>query len=138
MKSGLEVGKSYVKRFEIDKDRTIGFMGDELRVYASPSMARDMENTCREFLDQFLEENENSVGARIELDHMGPSLIGMQAEITVKITAVEGRKVSFTYEVFDAIEQVGQGRHIRFVVPLDRQRERLQAKAAKMKDGEKS
>jgi fluoroacetyl-CoA thioesterase len=138
MKPGLEVGKSFSKRFEIDTDRTIGFMGDALRVYASPSMTRDMENTCREFLQEFLEEGENSVGARIELDHMGPTLIGMHVEVTATVTEVDGRKVAFSFEVSDEIEQVGRGRHVRFVVALDRQKERLESKAAKMKDKSES
>ena len=51
MKEGLQPGTTHTARYEIDKDRTIGFMGEELRVYATPLMVRDMENTCRLFLE---------------------------------------------------------------------------------------
>ena len=40
MKPGLTAGMSRTRRFEVDKDRTIGFMGEALRVYATPSMTR--------------------------------------------------------------------------------------------------
>ncbi len=137
MKPGLKAGMSRTRRYEVDKDRTIGFMGEALRVYATPSMTRDMEVTCRDFLMEFLEEGENSVGARIELDHMGPSLLGAHVEVTATVAEMEGRKVVFTFEVRDELDQVGRGKHIRFVVTLDKQRERLEAKRARMTEAKK-
>ena len=134
MKEGLQPGTTHTARYEIDKDRTIGFMGEELRVYATPLMVRDMENTCRLFLeDLYLDEGENSVGARVEIDHMGPTLIGMYVDIKITVTEVKGPKVAFEFEVHDEIEQVGRGTHLRFVVPLDKQRERLEGKRAQLK-----
>jgi predicted thioesterase len=137
MKPGLTVGMSRTRRYEVDKERTIGFMGEALRVYATPSMTRDMEVTCRDFLMEFLEDGENSVGARIELDHMGPSLLGAQVEVTATVAEIDRRKVEFTFEVRDELDQVGKGRHIRFVVTLDKQRERLEAKRARMTEAKK-
>ena len=134
MKEGLEVGATHTARYEIDKDRTIGFMGEELRVYATPIMVRDMENTCRLFLeDVYLDKDENSVGARVEIDHMGPTLVGMYVNIKITVTELRGPKVAFEFEVHDQIEQVGRGKHLRFVVPLDKQRERLEGKRARLK-----
>jgi predicted thioesterase len=132
MKPRLTPRHSRTPRYEIDKDRTIGFMGEALRVYATPSMTRDMEVTCRDFLMEFLDEGENSVGARIELDHMGPSLLGTYIEVTATVAEVDGRKVAFAFEVHDALDQVGRGKHIRYVVNLDKQRERLEAKKARL------
>ena len=129
MKEGFKVGATHSARYEIDEDRTIEFMGEELRVYATPIMVRDMENTCRLFLeDIYLDEDENSVGARVEIDHMGPTLVGMSVEIKITVTEIKGPKVAFEFEVHDQIEQVGRGKHLRFVVPLEKQRERLERK----------
>ena len=134
MKEGFEVGATHTTRYEIDKDRTIEFMGEELRVYATPVMVRDMENTCRLFLeDIYLDEDENSVGARVEIDHMGPTLVGMHVEIKITVTEIKGPKVAFEFEVHDQIEQVGRGKHLRFVVPLEKQRERLERKRAQLR-----
>jgi predicted thioesterase len=96
-----------------------------------------MEVTCRDFLIEFLDEGENSVGARIELDHMGPSLLGTYVEVTATVAEVDGRKVVFTFEVHDALDQVGRGKHIRYVVNLDKQRERLEAKKARLQEAGK-
>ena len=132
MKPGLTVGATRTKRYEIDNDRTIAFMGEGLRIYATPFMVRDMENTCRELLGEYLTEAENSVGARVEIDHLGPTLKGMWVEVTATVTGIEGRRVSFDAEIRDELDVVGKAKHVRFVVELAKQRERLEAKAAKL------
>jgi len=137
MKPGLEAGLSRTRRVEIDAPRTIGFMGEAMRVYATPSMVLDIERTCRDFLGEFLSETENSVGARIELDHLGPTLKDMWIDVTATVTAVEGRRIAFDVEVRDEIDVVGRGKHVRFVVDLAKQRERLEAKAAKIRERRK-
>ena len=132
MKPGLVAGLTKTKRYEIDTDSTIGFMGEGLRIYATPFMVRDMENACRELLGEYLTDAENSVGARVELDHLGPTLKGMWVEVKATVTGVEGRRVSFEAEIRDALDVVGKAKHVRFVVDLAKQKERLEAKAAKL------
>ena len=78
-------------------------------------------------------EAENSVGARVEIDHLGPTLLGMWVEVVATVANVEGRRVAFEVEVRDALDTVGRAKHVRFVVDLDKQRQRLESKAAKVK-----
>ena len=134
MKPGLEAGATTTRRFTVDKERTVDFMGDAMRVYATPFMLRDMERTCREFLEEYLDDSENSVGARVELDHLAPTLLDMWVDVTATVSEIEGRRVNFEVEVRDALDTVGRARHVRFVVDLARQKERLEAKAAKAKE----
>ena len=47
MKPTLRTGLSRTNRISVDADRVIGFMGEEARVYATPFLVRDIENTCR-------------------------------------------------------------------------------------------
>jgi predicted thioesterase len=56
----------------------------------------------------------------------------MTAEVTVRITAVEGRKVSFEVSVRDELDQVGAGSHTRFIVEKAKTLERLKAKAERL------
>ncbi len=130
MKSGLKVGTTLTKRYEIDLDRTIGFMGEHLRVYATPWMVKDMESTCRDILGDYLEEFENSVGAHVEIDHLGPTLVGMWVDVKATITAIDGRRINFDSEIRDEMDLVGKSKHTRFIVDLKKQKERLESKAA--------
>jgi predicted thioesterase len=90
MSETLQPGLTLTRRIEIDRDRTISFMGDECRVYSTPRLLYDIEMTCRELLQQHTEPGKDSVGTRIELDHVGATLMGMWVEITVTLTAVNG------------------------------------------------
>ena len=134
MKSDLGAGAKTTRRFTVDTDRTIALLGENLQVYASPWMMRDIERTCRNFLDAYLEEGENTVGAHFELDHLGPTLLDMWVDVTATVTEVDGRRINFEVEVRDVLDTVGRARHTRFVVDLARQKERLEAKAAKVKE----
>ena len=53
-------------------------------------------------------------------------------EITARITAVEGRKVTFDVSAKDELDTVSAGTHTRFVVEVARTKDRLKAKAAKL------
>jgi len=128
MKPGLTEGTTRTRRWDVDDERCIAFMGDELAVYATPFMVRDVERTCRELLQDYLDAGENSVGTRVEIDHLGPTLKGMWVDVGATVTEVDGRLVTFVVEVRDALDVVGKAVHKRFVVGLDRQRQRLEAK----------
>lgn len=132
MKDSLAAGIATTRRFEIDKERTIDFMGEDMRIYSTPSLLRDIEQTCREFLLDHLDEGEDTVGVRVELDHMAATLLGMTIEINAAVTAVEGRRVTIEVEAMDPLEVAGKAVHTRFVVDTGKQYERLKAKAAKV------
>ena len=129
MKSSLKAGVSRSAKIGIDRDRTIDFMGEKARVYATPMMVRDIEMTCRELLLEHLDPGEDSVGTRVEVDHMAASLMGMTVELTVTIAEVQGRAVTFEVSGRDNVEPVCRGRHMRFVVDVAKTEQRLAAKA---------
>jgi fluoroacetyl-CoA thioesterase len=132
MKDSLRPGVTRVERIIIDRDRTIGFMGEEARVYATPRLVSDVEYTCRRLILEHAEPGEDSVGTAVALQHLAPSLPGMTVEITVRVTAVEGRKVTFEVSAKDELDAISAGTHGRFVVTVDKTIERLKAKAARL------
>ena len=134
MKDTLAVGLTTTRRNTIDKERTIDFMGEELRVYATPMMARDIEIACLELVLEHLDDGENTVGARIEVDHLGASLLDSWVDITATVVDIDGRRVTLESEVSDPLDMVGKARHVRFVIDVERQKQRLVAKAAKLKE----
>jgi predicted thioesterase len=106
-------------------------MGKEGAVYATPRMVSDVEYTCRDFLLEHLDPGEDSVGAHVSIDHLAPTPMGLAATIELSVAEVDRRKVVFTFSVKDPLEEVGRGRHVRFVVDTAKTRERLAAKRAK-------
>jgi predicted thioesterase len=131
MSETLKPGLTLTRRITVDRDRTISFMGDECRVYATPLMLYDIEFACRDLLREHIEPGKDSVGTRVELDHVGATLLGMWVEIAVTLTSVEGNAVSFDFTVRDAVEEVARGKHNRFIVGIEKTAQRLKAKLAK-------
>jgi len=131
MKDSLVRGVSRIERIKVDRDRTISFMGENARVYATPRLVSDIEFTCRNLILEHADPGEDSVGMEIALKHLAPSLPGMTVEITVRVTAVDRRKVTFEVAAQDELDAISTGTHSRFVVDVARTVERLQAKAAR-------
>ena len=131
MKNSLRPGVSRTERITVDRDRTIGFMGEEARVYATPRLVSDIEITCRSLILEHADPGEDSVGMEIALKHLAPSLAGMTVEITVRVVAVDRRKVSFEVAARDELDEISVGTHARFVVDVAKTIERLKAKAAR-------
>ena len=132
MKYTLRLGVSATRRITVDRDRTIGFMGEDARVYATPRLVSDIEMTCRNLLLEHCDPGEDSVGAEIALKHLAATLEGSTVEIAARVTAVDGRKVVLEVAAKDELEQISGGTHVRVVVELTRRIERLKAKAAKL------
>jgi predicted thioesterase len=131
MKNTLRSGLSATRRIEIDTPRTIDFLGEQLRVYATPELVRDFEVACREFLLGHLDPGEDSVGTGISISHGGASLRGMNVDITVRVSGIEGRLVSFDLVASDPVEEISRGSHSRFVVDVEKLRAKVAAKAAR-------
>jgi predicted thioesterase len=131
MKESFRPGVSRVNRITVDRDRTIGFMGEEGRVYATPFLVYDIEGTCRDLIMEHADANEDSVGIEVAMRHLAATPLGMDVEITATVAAVDGRKVSFDIAAKDNIEPICTGTHSRFVVDVPKTLERLKAKSAK-------
>ena len=130
MKATLAPGVTATREFTVDRDRTIDFMGEEARVYATPMLVRDIEVACRDLLLKHLDPTEDSVGTRVEIDHLAPTLLGMTATLQVKVAEVKGRAVTLEVEGRDDKEAICRGRHMRFVVDVEKTKQRLKLKRA--------
>ncbi len=131
MKPTLVAGIEDTVRFVVDRDRTIAFMGEQGRVYGTPMLVRDIENAARDLVLRHLDGGEDSVGTRVELDHVAATPLGMAVEIRVRLLEVKGRALAFEFEGRDAVETICRGRHGRFVVDVEKTKARVAAKAEK-------
>ena len=131
MKDTLKPGIEDTSHLDVDAPRTIGFMGEKARIYATPMLVRDIEFACRDVLGRHLSEGEDSVGTRVELDHLAATPLGMRVQLHVRIVEVQGRSVTFAVEGRDPVEPICKGTHKRFVVDIAKTYASLAAKAEK-------
>jgi fluoroacetyl-CoA thioesterase len=135
MKPTLAPGLTTTREFAVDRERTIDFMGEEARVYATPMLVRDIEVTCRELLLAHLDAGEDSVGTRVEIDHLAATLLGMKVAITATLAELKGRAAIFDVSATDGLDTICRGRHARFIANVEQVKQRLLQKRAKAKLG---
>ena len=128
MKESLTKDLSTTRRFEVDEVRTISFLGEDTKVYATPFLLYDIEVACRDLIGEHLDTHEDSVGVHADITHMAPTPLGMWVDITVIITQIDGRKVDLKFECKDAQDTIAKGTHSRFIVDKQKTAEQILAK----------
>ena len=91
-----------------------------LNVFATPMMIALMEEAACACLADSLEATQTSVGTLINVAHTAASPIGAMITATATVDEVDGRKVSFTVTAHDGVNEIGSGKHERFIVDAER------------------
>ena len=91
-----------------------------LDVYATPAMTALMEQAAAELIQELLPDGWTSVGISMSIAHTSASPIGLKIRAEAKITAVDGRKISYEVAAFDEAGEIGRGTHERFAVNAEK------------------
>lgn len=117
----LEKGLNATARTVVDAKNTARTMGSgDLEVFATPAMVALMEHAAMVAVAEALPEGSTTVGSEMNCTHIKPSKLGAAITATAVLTAVEGRKLTFTVGAADEQGIIGEGTHVRFVVDRER------------------
>lgn len=94
-------------------------------VYATPVMIAHMEATAAAAIQHLLEPNETSVGTLVNIRHMAATALGKTVRTRAEVTAVEGRQITFSVQVWHDKQLIGDGTHVRVVVDKERFMQRV-------------
>ena len=97
-------------------------------VFSTPALVGLMESTAVAALTGQLAPGQTTVGAHIDVRHLAATPVGMKVRARAELMAVEGRKLVFKIQAWDAVELIGEADHERFVVEEARFLARIQAK----------
>ena len=87
-----------------------------------------MEQTAVTALVGHLAPGQTPVGAHIDVRHLAATPIGMQVRARAELQTVQGRKLVFKIQAWDAVELIGEADHERMVVDEARFIGRVQGK----------
>lgn len=129
----LTVGSKGRAEALVTEDKTAAAVGSGLvPVFATPYMVALMENAAVNAVQAGLEAGQGTVGTKLEVTHDAATPVGMKVWAEAELTAVEGKKLTFTVRAFDEAGPIGGGTHERFIITVDR----FLAKAEAKKGGE--
>lgn len=104
-------------------------------VFSTPSMVLFVERACIHLLEPYLNEGQGSVGSRVDIHHLAPTLSGMEVRAETTLTEVDERRLAFHVKVFDDVELVGEAEHERYVIDVQRYVGRLEKKESSFEQG---
>ena len=132
MRHDIAIGATFTRTVTVDDARAIGFMGPDLRVYATPAIVQDLEFACRDWLVEQLDAAHDSVGFLVEIQHKRGTPLGAMVIHDGRVAAVERNRVTFEVVVRDAIEEIASARHTRVIVEKAKLARLIEAKRARL------
>jgi fluoroacetyl-CoA thioesterase len=91
----------------------------DVPVLGTPAVLALVEGVAVAAVTDALEPGTTTVGARVELDHLAPTPLGLALTATAELVDVDGRKLRFSFEVADSAGPIARGTHERVVVDRD-------------------
>jgi fluoroacetyl-CoA thioesterase len=93
-----------------------GLGSGDVTVLGTPALLALVERVAVAAVAGSLEPGSTTVGARVELDHLAPTPVGALVSASARLEAVEGRRLTFSFEVSDPGGPVARGTHLRVLV----------------------
>lgn len=87
-----------------------------MAVLATPAMVALMENAAMLAVATKIDDDQTTVGAHIATSHLKPSKVGAHVLAIAELTAIEGRKLTFSVKAYEGETLIGEGEHTRYVV----------------------
>lgn len=118
-----------VEELSVDEsDCATQWGNDGLLAFSTPALLGYMERTCVRALAPYLDPEQMTVGSTATLRHLAPTPAGSSVKISVRLVAIDRKRLEFAFEAWDAHEKIGEGVHERFVVLAAPFHERLDLK----------
>lgn len=136
----IKLGTKNERRIKVSHNQTTSFLWEGENVFSTPSMISEMEETCRLLLkEQFLkvESEWDSVGTVVDINHTAATPVGAEIILKAEIIGVDGRRVQFKVSTEDNLEQIGEGKHERFIINIPKFKEKFDLKVKKLDEFQK-
>lgn len=101
-----------------------------VRVLATPVMINLIEAAALAAIEDRLPAGHQSLGTVLDVRHIAATPVGMKVRAEAKVVRVENRTVWFEVAAYDERELIGDGRHERVVVNVEKFDQRVARKMA--------
>lgn len=116
----LKAGITGEARCLVTPETTAANLGSgALEVFATPAMIALIEKAAWQSVQPMLEEGCGTVGTALRVRHLSATPVGMEVVAKTELQEIDGRRLVFKVEVYDAKGMVGDGEHERFIVKND-------------------
>ena len=129
--SGIPIGASASQSVIVTRELTVAHFHPNMpEVYGTPLMIYLMEVVAADAIQKYLPEGWVSVGVLVNVKHLAATPVGLTVTARAEVVSVEDHTVTFKVEAHDGIEKIGEGRHVRAPVHLERFVQRVKLKSS--------
>ena len=122
MREGLEATVSHTVT---DADLATAIGSGEVPVLATPVVLALCEKATISVIADHLDAGQTTVGMRVSIDHLKPTLEGCDITASATLERIDGRRLTFGVSLLDhCTDEVALGRIVRVIVDSDRFMER--------------
>lgn len=119
--NNMEIGMSYTASMVVgNNDTALAAGSGSLLVLATPRMIALMEEAAMKCVADSLSASDTTVGTLMNVSHVKASPMGADIRAVAELTAVDGRKLSFSVKAYQGETLIGECTHERFVVNIER------------------
>jgi fluoroacetyl-CoA thioesterase len=128
VKDSLRPGLEGTFRYRVPESKTVPRIYAEApdfqlmpAVLATGYLVALAEWACIELVKPHLDwPGEQSLGTHVNLSHLAATPPGLTVEIQARLTAVEGRRLTFAIRASDGVDRISEGTHERHVIDAAR------------------
>lgn len=129
--ANIPVGASASRSVVVTRELTVAHFHEDMpEVYGTPLMIYLMEVAAAAAIQAYLPEGWVSVGVLVNVKHLAATPVGLTVTARAEVISVEDNTVTFAVEAHDGVEKIGEGRHIRAPIHLERFVRRVKMKSS--------
>jgi predicted thioesterase len=126
----LAIGATGTASLVVEEAHTAAAVGSGLEhVLATPVMIALMEAAAVDCVEHRLEPGTTSLGIRIAVDHIAPTVVGAEISARAELRAVTPKRLTFAVTAQQGETIIGSGTHERAIVNVAEFRRRLSTTA---------
>ncbi len=96
-----------------------------VEVFGTPMMIALMENASWQAVANGLDTNQVTVGTVVNIRHLAATPLGQKVRAEAELIEIDGRRLVFDVAAYDERQKIGEGKHERAIVHLERFLSRL-------------
>jgi fluoroacetyl-CoA thioesterase len=137
LKPGLTLEFDYV----VPENKTVPYIYPESeefqhmpRVFSTGFMIGLIEWACVRFVNEHIDwPKEQSVGIDVNLNHTAATPPGLTVTVKGELAEVDGKRLVFSIEAHDGVDQITKGTHQRFIINAEKFIKKAEEKAESAK-----
>ena len=112
MKSQPRIGAIDTLVFVVKAEHAIDFSDQVMpHILSTPWLIWFLEHAARQLMLPHLEDEESTVGARVDVEHLSPTPVGHEVRCQAKLIFSDQRLFSFELRAWDHLDLVARGTH---------------------------